>query len=77
MMVGLVDEVLEGFDENKRTIIVFLDLSAAFNTIDHEKLLKLLSEEIGISGTALQWFRCFVNWSFSTSKNRQSLLRDS
>ena len=59
-MVGLVDEALEGFDENKCTIIVFLDLSAAFDTIDHEKLMTLLSEEIGISGTALEWFRSFI-----------------
>ena len=60
MMVGLIDEVLEGFDENKCTVIVFLDLSAAFDTIDQEKLLEILSEEIGISGTALKWFRSFM-----------------
>ena len=60
MMVGLVDEALEGFEEGRCTVIVFLDLSAAFDTIDHEKLLTLLSEEIGISGTALQWFRSFI-----------------
>ncbi len=60
MMLGLVDEVLSGFDENKCTIILFLDLSAAFDTIDHEKLLKILSEEIGIGGVALQWFRSFL-----------------
>ena len=59
-MVGLIDEVLEGFDENKCTVIVFLDLSAAFDTIDQEKLLEILSEEIGISGTALKWFRSFM-----------------
>ena len=38
MMIGLVDEVLEGFEDNKCTVIVFLDLSAAFDTIDNEKL---------------------------------------
>ena len=60
MMLGLVDEVLEGFDDGKCTVIVFLDLSAAFDTIDHEKLLKIMSEELGITGTALQWFRSFL-----------------
>ena len=60
MMLGLVNEVLEGFDDNKCTIILFLDLSAAFDTIDHNKLLKILSEELGIGGVALQWFKSFL-----------------
>ena len=60
MMVGLVDEVLEGFEDGKCTVIVFLDLSAAFDTIDHEKLLSIMSDELGITGTALQWFRSFL-----------------
>ena len=60
MMVGLIDEVLEGFENNKCTVIVFLDLSAAFDTIDHEKLLSIMSEELGITGTALQWFRSYL-----------------
>ena len=60
MMIELVDEVLEGFENNKCTVIVFLDLSAAFDTIDHEKLLSIMSEELGITGTALQWFRSYL-----------------
>ena len=41
MMLGLTDEVLKGFDENQATVIVFLDLSAAFDTIDVDKILGL------------------------------------
>ena len=61
MMVGIFDEVLKGFDENKATIIVFLDLSAAFDTIDIDKLIEILHEELGIDGVALQWFRSFLS----------------
>merc|ERR1711933_437025 len=60
MMRGLFDEVLRGFDENKATIVIFLDLSAAFDTIDPEKLLQILHDEIGIGGVALKWFRSFL-----------------
>ena len=60
MLLGVTDEVLRGFDENKATIIIFLDLSAAFDTIDPEKLLKIMHDELGIGGIALEWFRSFL-----------------
>ena len=60
MMLGLTDDVLRGFDQNQATIIIFLDLSAAFDTIDHNKLLQIMHDELGIGGTALEWFRSFL-----------------
>ena len=60
MMLGVTDEVLRGFDENQATVIIFLDLSAAFDTIDVDKLLEIMYEEIGLGGTVLKWFRSFL-----------------
>ena len=60
MMVGIVNDVLLGFEKNQATVMIFLDLSAAFDTIDIERMLKVLSEEIGITGSALEWFRSFL-----------------
>ena len=60
MMLGLVDDVLSGFDENLCTIIILLDLSAAFDTIDFYIMIQILHDEIGVRGVALDWFRSFL-----------------
>ena len=39
---------------------MLLDLSAAFDTVDHHKLLEILHKEIGITGTPLKWFKSFL-----------------
>ena len=61
MLLEIVNNVLVVFDENKATVILFLDLPAAFDTIDIQKMLHILSNEIGIRGTTLQWFNSFLS----------------
>ena len=39
------------------TLLVFLDLSAAFDTVDHDVPLRHLEQKFGICGDALAWFR--------------------
>ena len=53
-------------------MIMLLDLSAAFDTVDQEKLLTILREEIGIEGTALRWFESFI-----TGRTQRVKIRDS
>jgi len=56
------------FDSGSSAVLVLLDLSAAFETIDHEILFTRLENDVGICGTALAWFRSFLlNKSFSVN----------
>ena len=42
------------------TAIVILDLSTAFNTVDHDLLLEVLATRFGIQGKALEWYRNYL-----------------
>ena len=61
LMMKLVNDVLVGFEKDSGTIVLLLDLSSAFDTVDTDKLLTILNKEIGVTGVALKWFHSFLS----------------
>ena len=56
----LLDRVFEQLDEGKLPIAIFIDLSKAFDTLDHEILLTKL-QYYGIQDIALKWFSSYLS----------------
>ena len=58
-IMELVGNILQSKNRNEHCASVFLDLSKAFDTLDHTILLQKL-ERYGIRGIALEWFRNYL-----------------
>ena len=52
--------LLRALDEGNEAVLILLDFSAAFDTIDHELLLMRLEQRFGVAGTVLNWFRSYL-----------------
>ena len=59
-LLCIKNEIHLSLSKGMPTALVLLDLSAAFDTIDHDTLLSCLSSRFGFAGSALKWFRSYL-----------------
>ena len=72
------NDITISLDNGNSVILVLLDLSAAFDTVNHDLLLSRLEKPFGITGTVLNWFKSYlcnrsqfvsINQSHSTKRD--------
>jgi hypothetical protein len=60
-LLRVYNDLLLAADKGQEAILVLLDYSAAFDTINHEVFFQRLSNRYGISGLALDWFKTYFS----------------
>jgi len=59
--VSLVNDPIRAVDDGRVSALVLLDLSSAFDTVDHDCLLTVLHDRFAVTGPALDWFRSYLS----------------
>ena len=72
-ITDLVENITRAIDNNEFTIGIFIDLSKAFDTIDHQLLLRKL-KYYGVRGIVNKWIKCYLSnrFQFVTNNNVNS-----
>lgn len=60
-VLHVLSDILAAVDRGDVAALALLDLSAAFDTVDHDILVQRLQTSYGIKGNALQWFRSYLH----------------
>ena len=60
-LIRIQHDLLTAIDQRRCVFLVLLDMSAAFDTVDHSVLLKRLSDRYGVKDQALAWVKSYLS----------------
>uniref|UniRef100_A0A3B3B5V6 Reverse transcriptase domain-containing protein n=1 Tax=Oryzias melastigma TaxID=30732 RepID=A0A3B3B5V6_ORYME len=59
-LTKVTNDIRLNTDSGNMSVLVLLDLSAAFDTVDHAILLRRLENWVGLTGPVLNWFKTYL-----------------
>lgn len=59
-LLHTLNHIYEAADSGNATLLVSLDLSAAFDTINHHLLISRLQHSFGLSGSVISWLQSYL-----------------
>ena len=54
-LLNVISDIIDAADSQKIMLLGLLDMSAAFDTVDHKILLRRLEKSFDVRGQVLQW----------------------
>ena len=79
VLLKVKSDLMQHLSNRQGVFLVLLDLSAAFDTVNHSVLLNRLTNDIGVGGAVLKWFESYltgrtrvcINGTFAEPHNLQ------
>ena len=71
-VLKVLADILLAIDRGDLAVLALLDLSAAFDTVDHDTLLRRLETSYGLAGSVISWFRSYLDGRTQSVRCRSS-----
>ena len=71
-LIHSTDSILKAIDQKKVTAVILLDMSKAFDSINHNILLAKL-EDVGVPSTCLAWFKSYLSERYQAERINSTL----
>jgi len=65
-LLKVQSDILQSLDQGNASILILLDLSSAFDTIDHQILLERLKDDFAVNGRSLAWITSYLEDRYQT-----------
>lgn len=60
-LLKVTNDIMMSADSGEYTVLVLLDLTSAFDTVNHTILINRLRDLVGMSGSVLDWFSSYIS----------------
>jgi Reverse transcriptase (RNA-dependent DNA polymerase) len=71
-VLKVLSDILLALDSDDFAVLMLLDLSAAFDSVDHPTLLQRLQTSYGLSGVVIKWFTSYLNGRTQSVRSAKS-----